>query len=114
MKSLVNHRHDPLIWCALCFIVSAVGFWWPMVASNIGPESNDSRLGMFIMFTGPFVLAAGIRAIFACRRLFIVSRSFDQNAPSLKLLLGVGVMLTVGTVLPAAWILFVFTLAFLA
>ena len=101
------------MWCGLCFLVSVVGFWWPMFMANFGPDATESRLGMVILFTGPFVLAAGIRSVFACRRLFFLSRGADRETAGLRLSLAFGVLFTIGATLPAVWVLFVFTFSIL-
>jgi hypothetical protein len=103
MKPLIPPRYDPLGWCGLCFVVVAVGFWWPFLEANFGPDSRDSRIGIVVVFTGPFVLAAGIRSVFACRRLLTT----EEPCKAPTALVATGFALTTGAVLPVLWLLFV-------
>jgi hypothetical protein len=103
MKALVTRRYDPLIWCAVCFGIAVVGFWWPFFLANSSSDS-DSRVGMVMLFTSPFLLAAANRSIFAYRRLIIVSRRPEEEG--LKPEVAIGFIFTIGAVLPAAWMLF--------
>lgn len=104
-----NSRLDPLLWCAASFVIAVVGFWWPIAAANFGPDAPDSRLGALTLFTGPFVMAAGVRAVFACRRL-LRAETREEIPPVLRAL---GLFLTLGAVLPTVWLLFVFVLLIL-
>jgi hypothetical protein len=96
-------RYDPLMWCVLCFLIAIVGFWWPFLAAQA--DGPDSRIGFVCILTGPFVVFAGIRAIFACRKLIIVAKPPEKLPPALCAL---GFLLAAGSVLPMAWLLFVF------
>lgn len=103
MKPLIAPRYDPLAWCGLCFLVATVGFWWPFFEANFGPDSADSRIGIVIVFTGPFVIAAAVRSAFAFRR-FLVARE-HQKPP--VVLIAAAFALTTGAVIPALYLLFI-------
>jgi hypothetical protein len=111
VKTPVKGLLDPLIWCAACFLISVVAYWWP-AATHAGPQGSDDRIGMvyigLIWIIAPLVTAAGVRAIFACRELFHLARGQNEVRANLAALLGL--IFTVLTVLTATWLLFIFLL----
>lgn len=102
-NSLMTAHYDPLVWCGVCFLVAVMGYWIPCWAPQ--KDDPDSRIGIIVIYTGPFVIAAGVRSIFACRRLYIETKTSDGQSNPIRVL---GLVLTVGTVLPAAWLMFLF------
>lgn len=80
-----------------------MGFWWPFLAAQA--DGPDSRIGIILCFSGPFVLWAGIAAVPAGRRLLVTAKP-EKLHPALCAL---GFPLAIGAVLPMAWLLLVFT-----
>ena len=109
MKPLVNRRYDSLVWCGLCFVISFVGFWLPPLAENLVSSYDSPGGGVIWIFTGPFVLAAGIGSIFACRRLVATRRQEGQQAPS-RFMIALGVIFTLGAISPI--LIFLFAICF--
>ena len=106
MKHLANSRHDPLIWCGLCFLISFMGFWLPPLAEKFVTPYDNPGGGVIWIFTGPFVVAAGIRSYFAFRKLNATSSQDGQTGWS-GLMFTLGFILTLGVILPAIICLFI-------
>jgi hypothetical protein len=112
-KALSTNCRGPLMWIGLCFLVTAVCYWWPTLAGNFRRDPTDKDIpkgavmvfGPSISFSAAFFLAAGIGSILACRRLIVMARR--SNGRRANLIIAFGLMLTAVTALPALLLLLV-------
>lgn len=103
MNPLADARYDGIIWCAMYFLISFVGFWLPILALNLVDAHyhvEPSSGGSFILvFTGPFALIAGVASVFRCRKLVASRKQGGPLAPSHSMI-ALGLIFTMGALSP--------------
>jgi hypothetical protein len=109
-KPSANSRYDSIIWCGLCFLISFIGFWLPLLADKFMSSDDNPGGGAIWIVTGPFILAAGIGSIFACRRLIATRHQGGQPASS-RFMIALGVIFTLGALSPI--LIFLFAICFM-
>ena len=75
-------------WLMGCVVVGVLCFWYPSYVDSKFAEDTDSRMGFFFMGTMPFMVGAGVVAVFSLIRLFRALRGVGAGTFTLLSVFG--------------------------
>src|SRR4051794_8904236 len=90
----------PMLWLTCAFAVSLLCFWYPLWVDSRIPPEHDSRMGMAIFFSLPYLLAGASVAVVAYTFLWIAARRRWGRAALISVI--IGSLMLLAAVLPAA------------